>query len=621
MQKPNRPARWTPSLGVLVAAALLGTGCRPPGPAALLKGDALLKAGKVDAAVAQFEKAIRYHDLETNAQAWNHLGLAYHRQGQSRKAEQAYQKALLLDRNLAAARLNLGYLYLETGNNLAAADAFTTYCTLKADLPEAWLRLGQAQVRAAAQLPANERGRLLEAARSNLEYAPPGAEKLNLLGQVSFLRGRPREAAPLFSAAVQADPTYPPAVLNLAVVYQQLGDRRSALAGYRGYLAMAPHAEDSAAIQATVAALDAELNPAPIVVAAPTIVPPPAVTNPVVRTVQLPTNPPPQATVAVARPEPAPAKTNAFRAPVIETAAAPAPKATLPTRTEVATVPVTKVEEAPAIRPSVKEPVKSVAPPEVVVSPTNARPDYNLAGLTNVPSGNASAKTEKKGFFARMNPVGWFGNDGEKPRPKPQPKPQGTPVLSAATQRTSEPARTEVEPQPAPQYPRYPYRVSTAPRPGDRAKAQSHFDSGLEAHRIQRESAAVGDYEKAVALDPAFYEAHFNLSLCYQTLRQIPDALREAEYAVALQPKADDARYQLAQLLDIAGYPEDAVAQAREAVAIKESDARAHLLLGTIYAQKLMNAPQARVHYQRFLELEPKNPAATAVRYWLATTQ
>jgi tetratricopeptide (TPR) repeat protein len=621
MQKPHRPARWTPSLGVLVAAALLGTGCRPPGPAALLKGDALLKAGKVDAAVAQFEKAIRYHDLETNAQAWNHLGLAYHRQGQSRKAEQAYQKALLLDRNLAAARLNLGYLYLETGNNLAAADAFTTYCTLKADLPEAWLRLGQAQVRAAAQLPANERGRLLEAARSNLEYAPPGAEKLNLLGQVSFLRGRPREAAPIFSAAVQADPTYPPAVLNLAVVYQQLGDRRSALAGYRGYLAMAPHAEDSAAIQATVAALDAELNPAPIVVAAPTIVPPPAVTNPVVRAVQLPTNPPPQATVAVARPEPAPAKTNAFRAPVIVTPAAPAPKATLPTRTEVATVPVTKVEEAPAIRPSVKEPVKSVAPPEVVVAPTNARPDYNLAGLTNVPSGNASAKTEKKGFFARMNPVGWFGYDGEKPRPKPQPKPQGTPVLSAATQRTSEPARTEVEPQPAPQYPRYPYRVSTAPRPGDRAKAQSHFDSGLEAHRIQRESAAVGDYEKAVALDPAFYEAHFNLSLCYQTLRQIPDALREAEYAVALQPKADDARYQLAQLLDIAGYPEDAVAQAREAVAIKESDARAHLLLGTIYAQKLMNAPQARVHYQRFLELEPKNPAATAVRYWLATTQ
>lgn len=596
-------------MGVLVAVAFIGSGCRPPGPAALLKGDDLLQAGKVDAAVVQFEKAIRYRDLEGNAQAWNHLGLAYHRQGQARKAEQAYQKALMLDRNLAAARLNLGYLYLESGNNLAAADAFTTYCTLKPGLPEAWLRLGQAQVRAAAQLPANERGRLLEAARNNLEYAPSGAEKLNLLGQISFLRGRPREAAPLFSAAVQADPAYAPAVLNLAVAYHQMGDRRSALAGYRGYLAMAPQAADVATVQIAAAALEAELNPPATVVAVPTNAPPPAVTNPVVRAVPPPATNPPARPVVV-------------RTPPTESPVVPVPKPAPPKPEPV--VVERKVEEAPPVRPVTvpQEPEKIAERPVVAAAPpTNNRPAYNLEGLTNVPAQTASAKTERKGFFSRLNPAGWFGGDEETPRPQPKPKPQGTPLLSASDTSVPEPAPVASGPQPAPQFPRYSYRVTTPPRPGNRAQAQAHFNSGIEAHRIRRESAAVGDYEKAIALDPAFYEARFNLSLCFQTLRQIPDAIREAEYAVALEPKSSDARYQLAQLLDIAGYPEDAVAQAREAVAIKNTDARAHLLLGTIFAQKLLNAPQARVHYQRFLELEPKNPAGAAVRYWLATTQ
>ena len=612
MQKPPRSAPWTRPVGVLAVVALLGIGCRPPGPAALLKGDELLRAGKIPEAVAQFEKAIRYRDLESNAQAWNHLGLAYHRHGQQKRAEQAYQKALLLDRNLAAARLNLGYLYLEAGNNLAAADAFTTYCTLKADLPEAWLRLGQAQVRAAAQLPVNERARLLEAARTNLEHAPAGAERLNLLGQISFLRGRIRESVPLFTAAIQTDSGYAPAVLNLAVAYHQLGDRRTALAAYRDYLARVPRSSATVPIETAVVALDAELNPVAVVSPPPTNPPPATVTNVVARNTVPPTNAVPSRS-AVSKP----AETTPAAKPTVSAPIATNP----PPRREVApparAVEVAKVEEAPPIRSAVADPIRTNEPPPVVAAPTNATPTYNLEGLTNVPNRATAAKPEKKGFFSRLNPVGWFGDDEKKPA---EPKPTNAPVLSASVAPSAlEP--TVVEPPPAPEFPRYPYQVRQAPRPGNRAQAQRHFNSGLEAHRIRRESAAVEDYAKAIAADPAFYEAHFNASLAYQTLREIPEALRAAETAVALQPKSNDARYQLAQLLEVAGYPEDAVVQAREAVAIKETDARAHLLLGTIYSQKLLNAPQARIHYQRFLELDPKNPAGAAVRYWLATTQ
>ena len=59
-------------------------------------------------AVERFRLATSTPLLETNAQAWNYLGLACHLAGQPTKAEQAYQKALALNHDLVEARFNLG---------------------------------------------------------------------------------------------------------------------------------------------------------------------------------------------------------------------------------------------------------------------------------------------------------------------------------------------------------------------------------------------------------------------------------------------------------------------------------------------------------------------------------
>src|SRR5688500_17270424 len=105
------------AIGLLFCALHL-VGCTDPGSRALLRGERLIKEGKYERAVTELQTATRM--LPCNAQAWNHLGLAYHHQQEFLPARQAYAQALVIDFNLAAARYNLGCLLLEN-NDLPGA--------------------------------------------------------------------------------------------------------------------------------------------------------------------------------------------------------------------------------------------------------------------------------------------------------------------------------------------------------------------------------------------------------------------------------------------------------------------------------------------------------------------
>jgi Flp pilus assembly protein TadD len=43
-----------------------------------------------------------------------------------------------------------------------------------------------------------------------------------------------------------------------------------------------------------------------------------------------------------------------------------------------------------------------------------------------------------------------------------------------------------------------------------------------------------------------------------------------------------------------------------------------HLALGNIYAQQLHDPAQARAHYLKVLQLDPRNPQATDIQFWLS---
>src|SRR6266704_1404946 len=94
------------SLILFLTAVILLAGCAPPGPRALLQGQRLLEQGKLPQAIEKLRQATAL--LGTNAQAFNYLGLACHQAGQMAEAEKAYQRALVLNRDLAEARYNFG---------------------------------------------------------------------------------------------------------------------------------------------------------------------------------------------------------------------------------------------------------------------------------------------------------------------------------------------------------------------------------------------------------------------------------------------------------------------------------------------------------------------------------
>ncbi len=232
-----------------LALALVLSGCTPAGPRAMLKGKKYLDRGEVVAAVTQFKRATML--LATNANAWNYLGVAEQRAGQPDEAAAAYQTALKLDRDLVEAHFNLGCLWLEQNRPDAAKSEFTAYTLRRPNAAAGWLKLGSAQLRS---------GETSQAERSfsavyHMDMNNP--EALNGLGFARVQRGKIRDAAQFFAAALQSRPDYAPALLNLAIVNQQyLRNNKAALENYRSYLALNPHPANYDEVKTLAAGLE-----------------------------------------------------------------------------------------------------------------------------------------------------------------------------------------------------------------------------------------------------------------------------------------------------------------------------------------------------------------------------
>src|SRR6266550_2166401 len=372
---------------VLLTLAVLLAGCTPPGPRAVLDGKRLLDEGKYPQAVEKLKIATSL--LATNAQAWNYLGVAYHRAGQSANAAAAYQKALSLNRDLLEARYNLGCLWLEQNKLDAAKAEFTAYMLRRGNAIEGWLKLGTAQLRGGDANAAEK------SFREALRASPQNVEALNGLGLVQLQRNRPRDAVQYFAAALKKQADYRPALLNLATVLDQhLNDRAGALQKYREYLDLKPKPADWEAVNAVVKSLEPPLAAPPR--------PPPTnvVPHPVVNT-------------------------NAIR-PATATVA----RVTAPTKTEpmpaTATVEVVRLPPEPVIKTSPDAPLDSRRPTDE----TRAAEPTPPAPAPVVPA--EDTEPAKPGFLARMNPLNLFRREPKSvPGPTPLPSPKKTAAASS----------------------------------------------------------------------------------------------------------------------------------------------------------------------------------------------
>jgi tetratricopeptide (TPR) repeat protein len=133
--------------------AVLLAGCSPPGPRALLDGARLIDEGDYTAAIEKLKLATSL--LNTNASAWNYLGIACQHAGKFAEAEQAYGKARAANRDLVETHYNLGCLWLDQNRPDLAKTEFLSFTSLRPGAAEGWLKLGTART-ALARL---ERGR------------------------------------------------------------------------------------------------------------------------------------------------------------------------------------------------------------------------------------------------------------------------------------------------------------------------------------------------------------------------------------------------------------------------------------------------------------------------------
>ncbi len=469
------------------------------------KGERLINTGNYAEAIPVLSQAVQLlRGMPPNVQAtsWNLLGLAYHGAGQQDAASRAYLEALKYDRNLWAADYNLGCLCLDQGNYLGAIDYFTTYTSSHQKDYEGYLLLGRARLKVAMESRLTQRDRQIQMdnARLDYEYAfklHPTAEACNALGVIELQRRIPgsqpvKSSIEHFRAALQLDPHYGPALLDLAIVLQRYANEpRDALDTYRQYLALQPAPPQAADVQRLAHQLDVNLRI--------TIVPhseQPVQTQAVssngtvtarqaqpqtLQTARTTTEaPPPKPASAppvnnVSELRPAPSR-ETYRPPADTSSETEAEAPQAPAQVPISAVPP-PVAPAPPPAAPVSTPASQPAP---APAPETAKPNANITMLDNP---EAPSTDEKKGtFFQKLNPANWFKS-----------KKADTPAEAA------QPETLNIE--------RYTYPVQVTPIPGDRKLAEQLTTAGQQAEHQLNRSEAMRDYQDALKADPNLFRS------------------------------------------------------------------------------------------------------------------
>jgi len=544
-------------LALLAMAAMLA-GCGPAGTRALVKGTKYLQQGNYADAVDEFQTATE--DMPTNAAAWNYLGVAEQHAGQADDAAKSYQRALELDRDLTEAHYNLGCLWLEQNRLDDAISEFTAYTLRNVKSPQGWLKLGLAQLRA-SQVASAEKS-----FSTALSLDPNNAEALNGLGLARMQRNRPEEAEKFFHAAVLYHPDYAPAILNLATVdHEYLHDDRTALYEYQAYLAFQPRQANWDDVNAIVN----QMTQSPQAVPAP-----PQQTQP--------TQPqrPAQAYIEPRQPEYTPEESQ----PQTERLPITPPRSNyVPPREQPQTV---RVPPETAGTPAQGYALQPVKEPDI----------FTASGENPPPPANDNG------------PFHWL-------HPESAQSVRVTPLPPANSLRAPRPVL--VQPAP-PAYPSYLYLHPPAPEAGDRHTASMEFERARQFEQQGRFTDALDSYRLATHDDPSWFEAQYNCAVMAYRLRDYQFALSANEMALAIRPDSVQARYNFALALKASGYVNDAVRELKKVLGSDPNNVRAHLELGNIYAQNLYDVPHARQEYLKVLQLDPANPQAPNIQFWLS---
>ena len=124
-------------------------------------------------------------------------------------------------------------------------------------------------------------------------------------------------------------------------------------------------------------------------------------------------------------------------------------------------------------------------------------------------------------------------------------------------------------------------------------QAQEHYNRGDEFDAAGDTARAIEEWERAVELDPNYFDAHFNLGITYADEGNLDLAVVELELAHALEPDDRDAQRELVRVLVERGEKlessqkiQAAIDDGLRAVEIDSYNALAHFFLGQAYANQ-----------------------------------
>ena len=176
-------------------------------------GDAHLKAGRLQQAIEEFQKAVALDPL--NPVFYNYLGLTYFFDEQYNAAIQAFNQALQLNPNFTDVHNNLGLVYSEMGDKEKARAEFQEVIRAKAyPTPEvAYYNLGKLSL---TDKNYEEAAFFFQKA---LEYNPKLPKVHERLGFTYELMGKLEEAEKEYQEALALEPKMIEANYNLAMIY------------------------------------------------------------------------------------------------------------------------------------------------------------------------------------------------------------------------------------------------------------------------------------------------------------------------------------------------------------------------------------------------------------------
>ena len=231
----NRRLQWIGSalaLILLITAGCGGSQTATPSAVDLSEIKTQIEAEEYQAAAQALEEVVA--ENEQNAEAYFLLGLSYFNLNQYQKARDAFNRALELDSERAAAiHHNLGALAYQMGDIETAEAEFKAALETEPDDPDTHYQLGATYLVKA--LPANSQmpdPEMLEMARAEferaLELAPGKAEALVGLGNSYLLENRLDDAIETLEEAIDANPEMPEALFALGRAYALAGQTEEA---------------------------------------------------------------------------------------------------------------------------------------------------------------------------------------------------------------------------------------------------------------------------------------------------------------------------------------------------------------------------------------------------------